>query len=64
MNDIRQERPNQGPVLIFNKRLYTQPLNKKFAIHVEKPMIFKNLKKINSVSFLQNKIINGKPPWG
>ena len=45
MNDIRQERPNEGPILNFNKRLYKQSLNKKFGIHVEKSIVLKILKK-------------------
>ena len=36
MDDIRQERPNEGPILNFNKILYRQSLNKKNLL----PQIF------------------------
>ena len=44
-DDIKQERPNGGPILNFNKRLYRQYLSKKFEIHVKKTMVLKTLKK-------------------
>ena len=45
MDPIRQERPNEDPILNFNKTHYRQSLNKKFGKHVEKSMVFKTLKK-------------------
>ena len=45
MDNIRQERPNNGPILNVNKKLYTQSLNKKFRTRVEKFMVFKTFKK-------------------
>ena len=45
MDHIRKERPNEGPILNFNGRLYSQSLNKKFRTHGEKSTIFKTLKK-------------------
>ena len=39
------ERPKEDLILIFNKRLYRQPLNNKVGIHFEKSMFFKTLKK-------------------
>ena len=41
MDDIRQEKPTEDPILNFNKIFYRQCLNKKFGIHVKKSMIFK-----------------------
>ena len=65
MDDIRQERPNEGPILNFNKRLYGESLNRKFGTHIEKYMFFKTLKKINSVSFLEIKLLaeNARQGW-
>ena len=45
MDNIRQESPNECPILNVNKKLYRQPVNKKFGTHVEKSMVFKNFKK-------------------
>ena len=45
MDSIRQERPNKGPILNFNKTHYRQSLNKKFDTHVEISMFFKSLQK-------------------
>ena len=37
MDNIRQEKPNEGPILMkFNKRHYRQSLNQKFGTHIEK----------------------------
>ena len=44
-DDNRQERPNEGPILNFNKWLCMQSLKKKFDTRVEKSMVFKTLKK-------------------
>ena len=54
-DDIKQEKPNGGPILNFNKRLYRQYLSK-FGTHVKKTMVLKTLKKRNSVSFLEIKL--------
>ena len=45
MADIRQERPNEDPILNFDKILYTQSefLNKKFSTHVKNSIVFKEL---------------------
>ena len=40
MDNIRQERPNEGPILNIHKRHYSQSLNKKFSTHLEKSMVF------------------------
>ena len=45
MDDIRQERPNEDPILKLNKRLKQIALNKKFSTHVKKSMAFQVLKK-------------------
>ena len=44
MDGIRHERPNEGPILNFNERLYKQSLNKTCGTHAEKSMVFKTLK--------------------
>ena len=41
MDDNGQERPNEIPILNFNKRLYRKSLNKKFSSHVDKSMVLK-----------------------
>ena len=45
MDDIRQERPNEGPILKWNKRFKQKSLNKKFGIDVKESMSFQALKK-------------------
>ena len=45
MGDISQERPNEGPILSFNKKLYRLSLNKRFDTHVENSIVFKELEK-------------------
>ena len=40
MDDIRQEMPNEGPILKLNKRL-----NKKFDTYLKKSIAFQALKK-------------------
>ena len=45
MDDIRQERPNEGPILKLNKRLKQKSLNRKFGTHVKESMVFQALKK-------------------
>ena len=44
MDNIRQERSNEGQILKVNKKFYRQSLNKKFRTHVKKTMAFKNFK--------------------
>ena len=43
MDDFRQEMPNEGPILNFNKILYRQSLTKAFGTYFEKSMVFKTL---------------------
>ena len=38
------EKINIGPTLNFNKKLYTQSLNKTFGTYINKSMIFNALK--------------------
>ena len=45
MDDIRQERCNEGPTLKLNKRFKQASLNKKFGTHVKKSMAFQTFKK-------------------
>ena len=45
MDDIKQEMPNDGPILNTHKIHYWQPLKKIFGIHVEKSMVFNTLQK-------------------
>ena len=52
MDVIWQKKPNEGPILNFNKRLY-----------IEKSMVFKALKNKQRI-IPRNKVIWGKPPWG
>ena len=40
MDDIRQERPNKGPILKLNKRLKSMPLNKEPGTNVKESMAF------------------------
>ena len=40
INDIRQERPNDNPILKLNKRLKQKSLNKKFNTHAKESMAF------------------------
>ena len=49
MSNIRQERPNKGPILKIRKRNYLQTVNKTFSTHVEKSMV--------SASFLKIKLL-------
>ena len=60
MNDIRQERPNGGPSLMLNKRFKETSLNKKFGRHAKEFMVFQALKKINSIAFLEVKLLAEK----
>ena len=57
MEDIKQERHNEGPVLNIHKRHYRQPLNKTFGTKVKKSVVFETFKKISSVSFLEIKLL-------
>ena len=63
MDDIRQKRLIEGPVLNICKIHYQQSLTKTFGTFVEKSMIFKTLKNKQCI-IPRNKIISGKPPWG
>ena len=45
MDDIKQERPNEDPILNLNKRLYGPSLTKTFGTDLEKSAAFKTLKK-------------------
>ena len=45
MDDMRQERTSEGPILNLIKRLKQNSLNKKFDTYVKGSMVFKILKK-------------------
>ena len=45
MDDIKQERPNEGLILKLNKRLKKTSLNKKLDIHIKESMVLQALKK-------------------
>ena len=45
MDDITQERPNEGPILKLNKRLKLTSQNKKFGTHVKEFKAFQTFKK-------------------
>ena len=45
MDNIRQERRNEGSILNLNKRLKQASLNKKFGTHVKEYMVFQSLEK-------------------
>ena len=45
MDDIRQERTSEDPILKLKKRLKEMPLNKKYGTHVKDSMVFQALKK-------------------
>ena len=55
MDDIRQERSNEGAILKLNKRLKQMSLNKKFSTHVKKSMAFQALKNKKEVKLLAQK---------
>ena len=59
-DEIRQERPKEGPILNFNRRLYRKNLHKKFGTNVKKSTVFKTLKK-QTLSFLEIKLLAEKP---
>ena len=40
MDDIRQERPNESPILKLNKSLKYRSLKKKFGPHIKESMVF------------------------
>ena len=40
MDDIRQERPDEEPILKLSERLKYISLNKKFGTHVKDSMVF------------------------
>ena len=45
MDDITQERPNEGPTLKLNKRFKKTSLKKKLGTQVQKSMALQALKK-------------------
>ena len=45
MDDIRQDRFSEGPILNLNKSLKQNSRNKKFVTRVKEFMVFKVLKK-------------------
>ena len=61
MDDIRQERPNEGPILKLNKKLKQNSLKKEFGTSVKESMAFQALKK-QAASDPRSKVISGKPP--
>ena len=44
MDDIRQERPNEGQIFNLYKKLYRQSLNKKFRTLVKRSMVLNSKK--------------------
>ena len=62
MDDIRQERSSEGPTLKLNKRFKEMSLNKKFGTYVKESMTFQALKKINSIAYLEVKLL-AENPW-
>ena len=59
MDDIRQERSNEGPTLKLNKRFKQTSLNKKFGPHVKESMVYQDLKnKLYSIP--RSKVISRK----
>ena len=63
MDKTSQERPNEGPFLNVNKKLYRLSLNKKFSTHVEKSMVFKNFKN-KKIFLLEIKLLAENPREG
>ena len=65
MNGNKQERPNECPILNFNKRLYRSSLNKKFDTHTHTHTSRKlwslRLCKNKQSTIPTNKVISGKP---
>ena len=59
MDDIRQEKPNEGPILKLNKRLKETSLNVKFGTHVKESTSFHVLNKQYSIP--RSKVISRKP---
>ena len=57
MDDIRQEMPNEGPILKLNKRL-----NKKLV--PQEIYSLSGLEKINSIAFLEVKLLAEPPVTG
>ena len=57
MDNIRQRKHNESPILNFNKILYRQFLNNKLDTHVEKSIVFKALK--NKQCIILRNIISG-----
>ena len=47
MDNIRQERPNEGLILSTHKMHYRQSLNMIFGTHVKKSMVFKTFENKN-----------------
>ena len=45
MEGMKQERPDEGPILNFHEIHFRQSLSKKYGTHVEKSIVFKALKK-------------------
>ena len=45
MDDIRQERSNEGPILKLNKRFKYKSLNKNIGTKIKESMAFQALKK-------------------
>ena len=45
MENIRQEKSNEGPILNIHKRYYQKSLNKTLGTKFEKSIVFKTLKK-------------------
>ena len=63
MDDIIQERPNEDPILNFNKSRHRKSLSKKFGTQIEKSMVFKIVKNKKCL-ISRNKIVSGNSSWG
>ena len=59
MDNIRQERPNEAPILNVNKQ--ETSLNMKFGTHVKKSMVFKTFKNKQCI-IPRNKVNSRRPP--
>ena len=59
MDNIRQKRPNEGPIFKVNKKRYRQFLNNKFT-HKKRNLWSLRPSKINSLLLLEIKILSEK----
>ena len=64
MDDIRQERPNEGPILKLNKRLKIKVTKQKIWHTCQGIYGLSGLEKINSIAFLEVKLLAENPCKG